>query len=115
MSNAATQIDAYEKSRFEASTSEGQSISHDIYRRGSGAPVILIQELPGIGQETLALADELVDAGFEVVMPHLFGPLGKTSIGGNLVRVCACARSFAFLAATDRALSLIGFVCCVGR
>ena len=94
MSNAPTQIDAYEKSRFEASTSEGRSISHDIYRRGSGAPVILIQELPGIGQQTLALADELVDAGFEVVMPHLFGPLGKTSIGGNLVRVMCMRKEF---------------------
>ena len=94
MSTTPTQIDAYAKTRFEASTSEGQSISHDIYRRGSGAPVILIQELPGIGQQTLALADELVDAGFEVVMPHLFGPLEKTSIGGNLIRVMCMRKEF---------------------
>jgi dienelactone hydrolase len=94
MSTTPTQIDAYAKTRFEASTSEGQSISHDIYRRGSGAPVILIQELPGIGQQTLALADELVDAGFEVVMPHLFGPLGETSIGGNLIRVMCMRKEF---------------------
>ena len=94
MSTTPTQIDAYAKTRFEASTSEGQSISHDIYRRGSGAPVILIQELPGIGQQTLALADELVDTGFEVVMPHLFGPLEKTSIGGNLIRVMCMRKEF---------------------
>ena len=42
--------------------------------------MVLLQELPGIGQETLSLGDQLVNAGFEVVMPHLFGPLGKTSI-----------------------------------
>ena len=94
MSTTPTQIDAYAKTRFEASTSEGRSISHDIYRRGSGAPVVLIQELPGIGQQTLALADELVDTGFEVVMPHLFGPLEKTSIGGNLIRVMCMRKEF---------------------
>ena len=94
MSTAATQISDYQKSRFEAQTSDGHSIAHDIYRRGSGAPVVLLQELPGIGQETLSLADQLVNAGFEVVMPHLFGPLGKTSITGNLVRVMCLRKEF---------------------
>ena len=77
MKNGATQISHYSRTRFEAQTSYGDTISHDIYRRGAGAPVVLLQELPGIGQETLLLADELVHAGFEVVMPHLFGPLGQ--------------------------------------
>ena len=94
MSTAATQISDYQKSRFEAQTSDGHSIAHDIYRRGSGAPVVLLQELPGIGQETLSLADQLVNAGFEVVMPHLFGPLGKISITGNLVRVMCLRKEF---------------------
>jgi len=52
-----------------------------------GAPVVLIQELPGIGVETLRLADELVAAGFPVVTPHLFGPIGRTQMLRNLVRV----------------------------
>ena len=69
-------------------------VSHDIYYRGSGSPVVVIQELPGIGQETLALADRLVDGGHEVVMPHLFGPLGKISIGGNLARVMCMRKEF---------------------
>ena len=94
MTAPATQIDEYQKSRFEAQVSDGHAVTHDIYRRGSGAPIILLQELPGIGQETLSLADELVNAGFEVVMPHLFGPLGKTSIGGNLVRVMCLRKEF---------------------
>ena len=94
MGNTATQISGYEKTIFEARASNGHLITHDIYRRGSGAPVVLLQELPGIGQETLSLADELVNAGFEVVMPHLFGPLGKTSIGGNLVRVMCLRKEF---------------------
>ena len=94
MDTTATQIAGYQKTLFEAQASNGHLISHDIYRRGSGAPVVLLQELPGIGQETLSLADELVKAGFEVVMPHLFGPLGKTSIGGNLVRVMCLRKEF---------------------
>jgi dienelactone hydrolase len=109
MGTAATQIQAYEKNQFKAQASNGHSISHDIYRRGSGAPVILLQELPGIGQETLSLADELVNAGFEVVMPHLFGPLGKTSIGGNLVRVM-CLRKEFHLMSRDRSSPLADWI-----
>jgi dienelactone hydrolase len=109
MSITATQISGYQKSSFEAKTSAGQSIAHDIYRRGSGAPVVLIQELPGIGQETLALADELVNAGFEVVMPHLFGPLGKTSIAGNLVRVM-CLRKEFHLMSSDRSSPIADWI-----
>ena len=109
MSTTATQISGYQKSSFEAKTSAGHSIAHDIYRRGSGAPVVLIQELPGIGQETLALADELVNAGFEVVMPHLFGPLGKTSITGNLVRVM-CLRKEFHLMSSDRSSPIADWI-----
>lgn len=91
---AATPIDSYERSEYTATTREGHSICHDIYQRGSGKQVILIQELPGIGQETLHLADRLVGAGFRVTLPHLFGPLGKTSIAGNLARVFCLRREF---------------------
>ena len=91
---AAMPIDNYEKSEFTAATREGHSICHDVYQRGSGKQVVLIQELPGIGQETLHLADRLVEAGFRVTMPHLFGPLGKTSIAGNLARVFCLRREF---------------------
>ena len=98
MAIQATQLSAFQKSVFTAETREGKSISHDIYARGSGSPVVLIQELPGIGQETLRLADKLIDAGHEVVMPHLFGPLGKISIGGNLARVMCMRKEFRLMA-----------------
>ena len=99
MTAATTQISDYTKTVFTAETRDGHIVSHDIYHRGSGTPVVLIQELPGVGQETLALADRLVDAGHEVVMPHLFGPIGRTSIGGNLVRVLCLRKEFSVLAA----------------
>lgn len=91
---SATQISEFNKSVFSAPLNDGKMVSHDVYQRGSGPAVVIIQELPGIGQETLALADEFVDAGFSVVMPHLFGPLGKTSMVGNLMRVFCMRREF---------------------
>ena len=60
--------------------------SHDVYSIGDGDKVVvIIQELPGIGQETLSLADKFVARGYRVILPHLFGPLGRTSTGGNLI------------------------------
>ncbi len=99
MTPAATQIAEYTKTVFTAETREGHGVSHDVYQRGSGTPVVLIQELPGIGQETLSLADRLVTAGFEVIMPHLFGPIGRTSIGGNIARMLCLRKEFSILAA----------------
>jgi dienelactone hydrolase len=94
MGSASTAMSAYQRGPFSATCSDGTRITHDVYRRGSGAPVVLIQELPGIGPETLRLADEFVANGFEIVLPHLFGPLGKISTGGNLLRVFCMRREF---------------------
>ena len=94
-----TPISQFDRSAFSTNLSGGHEVTHDIYTRGAGAPVLLIQELPGIGQETLRLADRLVDAGFEVVMPHLFGPIGKTSMGGNLLRVFCMRKEFSLFSA----------------
>ena len=89
-----TPIADYRCSPFDALGSTGKRINHNVYRRGSGAPVVIIQELPGIGPETLRLADEFVARDFEVVLPHLFGPLEKISMGGNLARVFCMRREF---------------------
>jgi dienelactone hydrolase len=99
MSRSFTPIAEYTSTTFSATCNTGQSITHDVYRRGSGAPVVIIQELPGIGPETLRLADEFVDRGFEVVLPHLFGPLEKISMGGNMVRVFCMRKEFALFEA----------------
>ena len=92
------QIDQYDKSVFTASTTTQLSITHDVYSRGDGDKVVvIIQELPGIGQETLTLADRFVARGYRVVLPHLFGPFGKLSTKLNFVRVCI-SREFHVLA-----------------
>ncbi|MEM8918080.1 MAG: dienelactone hydrolase family protein [Pseudomonadota bacterium] len=87
-------MDGYQKDSFTAATTTGREIAHDIYTKGAGPVIVIIQELPGIGPETLHLADKFEAAGFTVVLPHLFGPLGKISLGGNVLRVFCMRREF---------------------
>lgn len=84
----------YERFDFEAPLSAGGSASHPVYLRGEGPPVIIWQELPGIGPQTLALADWLAGLGYRVHLPHLFGPLGQVSFAGNTARVMCMRREF---------------------
>ena len=85
---------------FEAPLGESRGTARfDVYRRGEGAPVVLMQELPGIGRQTLRLGEELVNAGFSVWIPHLLGPLGKTDLPGNALRLFCMRREFALFAA----------------
>ena len=92
---AITQIDQYRRESFSHPMRNGHVATHDIYTLGEGDKVvIIIQELPGIGQETLALADCFRERGYVVVLPHLFGPLGRTAVAGNLVRVLCMRREF---------------------
>lgn len=94
-----TQISDYQKNSFTSKMRNGKSATHDIYTLGNGNKVlILIQELPGIGQETLALADRFVAQGYTVVLPHLFGPIGKTATFRNLIQVFCMRKEFTVFA-----------------
>ncbi|MFV0462658.1 MAG: dienelactone hydrolase family protein [Nostocoides sp.] len=48
------------------------------YAKGEGPGVIVIHELPGLTREVIAFAEELVGAGYTVVLPHLFGQVAAT-------------------------------------
>jgi dienelactone hydrolase len=48
-------------------------VTHPTYRKGSGPGVVIISELPGITEDVLTFAEEVVGEGFTVVLPHLFG------------------------------------------
>src|SRR6185312_10083152 len=75
--------------------------THDVYRKGEGPGVVLIPEMPGIHPGVLALGNHLVDNGFTVAIPSLFGEPGKPVSAGYLVasisRACV-TREFAALA-----------------
>src|ERR1700712_1205259 len=76
-------------------------ITHDVYTRGSGPGVVLLPEIPGMTPQVMGLADHLVDAGFTVAVPSLFGEPGRPLSGGYAMRTIAKAcitREFAAFA-----------------
>ncbi|MEE9313105.1 MAG: dienelactone hydrolase family protein [Rhizobiaceae bacterium] len=88
-------IEGWQKTIYSTNAVDGKPLEHDIYTKGEGPVILLIQELPGIGPQMMVLADKIVAQGFTVVMPHLFGPIGKNSLGGNFGRVFCMRREFA--------------------
>jgi len=48
-----------------------------VYRAGSGPGVVVMSEMPGITPKVASFALRLVDAGFTVAMPYLFGETGR--------------------------------------
>ncbi|QQS25926.1 MAG: dienelactone hydrolase family protein [Actinomycetota bacterium] len=72
-------------------------ITHDTYRRGTGPGVVVVHEIPGITPAVTRFANEVVDAGFTVVMPSLVGTPGKevspAYLGASSAKVCI-AREF---------------------
>jgi dienelactone hydrolase len=71
-------------------TAEGST--YPTYRRGTGPGVVVIHEIPGMTDQVIAFADEVVAAGHTVVMPHLFGivggPLRLRDVATVLPRLC---------------------------
>jgi dienelactone hydrolase len=61
---------------WEVGTHTHAGVTHATYRKGTGPGVIVISEIPGITPKVIEFAEEVVDAGFTVVMPHLFGRPG---------------------------------------
>lgn len=72
MSEHADVLAGWERSEFTSA-----DITHDTYRKGEGPGVIVIHEVPGITPKVARFADDVVDRGFTVVMPDLFGTPGK--------------------------------------
>lgn len=72
-------------------------ITRDTFRRGEGPGVVVVHEIPGITPLVTRFADEVVDAGFTVVMPSLVGTPGKGVSGpylaSSMAKVCV-AREF---------------------
>ncbi len=80
-------------------------VTHPTYRKGSGPGVIVIHEIPGLTPEVIRFAEEVVAAGFTVILPHLFGtpeaPTNAKSLLKVFPRVCV-SKEFTTLA-TGRA------------
>src|SRR3954447_3533823 len=67
-------------------------VRHPNYRRGTGPGVVVVSEIPGITEDTLAFAEEVVGQGFTVVLPHLFDKVpssdSQLAVLGTLRQVC---------------------------
>ena len=67
-------------------------VTHPTYRKGTGPGVVVIHEIPGLTPEVIGFAEEVVGAGFTVVLPHLFGrpeaPKSAGQIAKSLRQVC---------------------------
>jgi len=88
----------------------GGGYTHDVYRKGAGPGVVLIPEMPGIHPGVLGLGNHLVDNGFTVATPSLFGRPGRpVSMGyvfASLARGCVAKEFAAFAVNKERPVSL---------
>ena len=64
------------------------SITHDVFVKGEGKPVIILHELPGMTPYCLRFAESVVGSGFTVYLPLFFGEAGKTDLAGNSLHIC---------------------------
>jgi dienelactone hydrolase len=87
-----TALDGWGRSEF---TADGRTLA--VFRRGSGPGVIVIHEIPGITPLVAAFANDVVEAGFTVLMPSLVGSPGRALSGpygaASMLKVCI-AREF---------------------
>lgn len=92
-------------------------ITHDTYRKGSGPLVVVVHEVPGITPKVAAFAEDVVSAGFTVVMPDLVGTPGKEMSNGyamsSLVKVCV-SKEFTAMA-RNKTSPIIGWLRALGR
>jgi dienelactone hydrolase len=88
----------------------GGGYTHDVYRKGEGPGVVLIPEIPGIHPGVLGLGNHLVDNGFTVAIPSLFGEPGRAKDAGYIIstiaRACVAREFAAFATNKQRPVSV---------
>jgi len=75
--------------------------AHEVFRAGTGPAVIVIHEMPGLHPGVVEFAQRLIDAGYTVFLPSLFGrpgePFSNAAIRRSVAGVCI-SREFTILA-----------------
>lgn len=88
----------------------GAGYTHNVYRKGSGPGVVLIPEMPGIHPGVLGLGNHLVDNGFTVAIPSLFGepgrPISPVYVVAEISRACVSKEFAAMATNKQRPVSL---------
>ena len=86
--------------------------TYPVYRKGAGPGVVVIHEVPGVTPEVANFARRVVDAGFTVFMPSLFGTPGKAfspAYAAQQLAASCVRREFAVLAA-NRSSPVVNFL-----
>lgn len=93
---AVTELDGWQRGEFSAA-----GFTHTTYRKGTGPGVVVVHEIPGITPSVLRFAEDVVAAGFTVVMPLLVGEVGRGLSQGYLAssmsKICV-SREFTTMA-----------------
>jgi dienelactone hydrolase len=97
---------------FTESTFTYDGLTRPVYAGGAGPAVVVIHEIPGLHPQVVDFGRRVVDAGFSVRMPSLFGTPGRAVTVGytvaTLAKACV-AREFTTLA-LDRTSPVIGWL-----
>jgi dienelactone hydrolase len=102
-----TRLAGWDESAFPA---DGRT--YPVFRRGTGPGVVVVHEIPGITPKVQAFAEEVVDAGFTVVMPSLLGAPGAAMSVGAVVKTISkvCISSEFTVWAAGRTSPVIGWL-----
>jgi dienelactone hydrolase len=76
---------------FESETFSFGGKDRTVYVGGSGPAVIVMAELPGITPKVIEFAQRVIDRGFTVFLPHLFGQTGADPTPGVLAKAAVPA------------------------
>ena len=71
---------------FESTQFTHAGTTRTVYRGGAGPGVVVIHEVPGVTPNVAAFGRRVIDAGFTVAMPSLFGEPGRAPTAGYLAR-----------------------------
>ncbi|WP_374968238.1 dienelactone hydrolase family protein [Terrabacter sp. BE26] len=94
-----------------------EGFAYPTYTRGKGPGVIVVHESPGLTPEVIEIGQHLVDTGFTVVLPHLFGSSHappRTWEAARVVPRLCLTREFT-LFATGRTAPLAGWLRSLAR
>ena len=84
-------LDSWDRGEHESA----DGTTRPTYRKGTGPGIVLIHEIPGITPKVVDFGDELVAAGYTVVLPQLFGVPGRPPSAGAsasiVVQLCTTA------------------------
>ena len=91
--------------------------AYPVYERGEGPGIVVVHESPGLTPEVIELGDELVEDGFTVTMPHLFGSSHAPPHTWEALRVVPrlCVTREFTMFATGRTAPLAGWLRALAR